>query len=125
MEQPFSRTVGKTYIPIVHSVIRNDKRMLCFPTTWRANKIATHVRLHLCQNSTNACVVSPVSDHSVADRIASFCNRYNVLCTTNLTTPTVEQLNYSTKAEREQNGMLTSYCNKKTCLDYSLQRKFT
>ena len=52
----------------------NNRRTLCFQTIQRANSMATRVLLRSFQSFTNASVVSPVSDGSIAYDIVTFCN---------------------------------------------------
>ena len=56
------------------AVQQNDRRALRFQTIQRVNLMATQIRLRSFQSSTNASVVSSVSDRSVAHEIVTFCN---------------------------------------------------
>ena len=67
---------GETYAPAVQ---RNDRRTLRFQMIQRANLMATRVQLRSFQSSTNASIVSPVSDHSIAHEIITFCNCSNAV----------------------------------------------
>ena len=69
----------------------------------RVNSMATRVRLHLFQSSTNASLVSPVSDRSVAHRIVRSCNCSKAVRKMD----TVEQLIRSIKMEQNKNKTLT------------------
>ena len=73
---------GKTYAPAVQW---NDRRALRFQTIQRANSMVTRVRLRSFQSPTNASVISPVSDRSVARKIVTFCNRSAVCRTVRIT----------------------------------------
>ena len=62
--------------------------------------MVTRVQLRLFQGSTNASVVSPGSDRSVAHRIITFCNRSDAIPKMGTLERSVERLNRSLKTEQ-------------------------
>ena len=89
----------------------NDRRTLRFQTIQRANSMATRVRLRSFQSSTNASVVSPVSDRSIAYEIVTFCTPFDAVRKTGTVESCVQRCvqrsNRSIKTERKRNGTLT------------------
>ena len=77
----------------------NNSRTLRFQMIQRANSMATRVRLCSFQSSTNASVISPMSDRYIAHENISFCNHSDAVCKMG----TVERSNRSIK--QNENGM--------------------